>query len=73
MAIHTELKEGDTFYYILTCHHSNEHWHDCVDFTVFAYEYHKLNDHFYDKELMFNTKEEAEKHIEYLINSPWNY
>lgn len=60
-----KLKDGDTFYYILTCHHSDENGKDYVTNDVFAYEFHEGDDNsetsFYDLERMFNTKEEAEQ------------
>ena len=71
MSIFTELKEGDTFYYVLKSFRTDEHWSNFIEYNVFPYEFHK-NDNYYDKELMFNTKEEAEKYINYLMNAPWS-
>ena len=71
MSIFTELKEGDTFYYVLKSHHSDDHWSNFIEYNAFAYEFHK-DENYYDKELMFNTKEEAEKYINYLMNRPWS-
>ena len=67
----SDLKDGDIFYYVLKSFRTDEHWSNFIEYNIFAYEFHK-NDNYYDKELMFNTKEEAEKYIDHLINLAWN-
>lgn len=54
------MKENDTFYYVLKTHHTIC-GKDTVDYSVFAYVYHKDLEHCFDKSLVFENQEEAEK------------
>lgn len=63
-----KLKHGDTFYYILKCHHNDAP----ITFDVFAYEFHDGDDRdnsHYDPKRMFNTQEEAEEYVEILMKN----
>lgn len=46
-------KDGDTFYYVLYNHVTNNYY-------IMAYKYWDEWDHCFDHSLMFKTKEEAE-------------
>lgn len=55
-----ELKEGDTFYYILPRHFSEKGF-EHLEFRVFVYQFCKDLHHCFDEKKMFLTKKEAEK------------
>lgn len=60
----TELKDGDTFYYVLKRYWSrNENGKDTehLEFNVFAYQFDNRWHHCFDESLMFSNKEDAEK------------
>ena len=60
----TDLKDGDTFYYILKSYWSRrENGKDVehLEFNVFAYKFDPKWHHCFDESLMFGIKEEAEK------------
>lgn len=59
------MKENDTFYYVLKTHHTI-FGKDTIDYNVFAYRYHKDLEGCFDKDLIFETQEEAEKKAEEL-------
>ena len=59
-----DLKEGDTFYYILKRYWScNENGKDVehLEFNVFAYEFSRKWHHCFDENLMFLNRNDAEK------------
>ncbi len=68
----SDLKDGDTFYYVLKSFRSDEHWNNFITLSVFAYEFHEKFENSFDERLMFRTREAAEKYIDHLINLAWN-
>lgn len=59
------MKENDTFYYVLKTYHTI-FGKETIDYNVFAYRYHKDLEGCFDKSLIFQTQEEAEKKAEEL-------
>ena len=56
-----DFKQGETFYYVLPCHHTNESGKDCVDYKVFAYYFDEKWHSCFDESMMFANRADAEK------------